>query len=137
MLLKFVTFVSGLLFVSSAQRNDSPIIGVLAQEMNPRLSLSSYIAASYVKFVESAGARVVPVLIKQTAEEYKSVFSSINGILNPGGSLSIISSAYAKAARIFYELAMGVRVGLCLSPRLWSHTEETKADIVGRVGVHG
>ncbi|XP_076026587.1 gamma-glutamyl hydrolase isoform X2 [Genypterus blacodes] len=106
MLLEFATFVSCLLFVSSAQRNDSPIIGVLAQEMNPRLSLSSYIAASYVKFVESAGARVVPVLINQTAEEYKSVFSSINGILYPGGSLSIISSAYAKAARIFYELAI-------------------------------
>ena len=41
--------------------------GVLAQEVvlaaSPRLDdNSSYIAASYVKFLEGAGARVVPVM---------------------------------------------------------------------------
>lgn len=47
--------------------NDSPIIGVLAQEISWHLNkkwpgaYTSYIAASYVKFVEGAGARAVPI----------------------------------------------------------------------------
>lgn len=47
--------------------NEEPIIGVLAQEMSYSLAnkyeddYESYIAASYVKFIEGAGARVVPI----------------------------------------------------------------------------
>lgn len=38
-------------------------LGVLAQDIrSPKPNQSSYIAASYVKFLESAGARVVPVM---------------------------------------------------------------------------
>lgn len=49
------------------RRNDAPIIGVLAQEMSYHLNTkwpgvySSYIAASYIKFVEGGGARAVPI----------------------------------------------------------------------------
>ncbi|KAM6971634.1 gamma-glutamyl hydrolase [Tautogolabrus adspersus] len=92
---------------SSVTRNDRPIIGVLAQEVRtPQLNQNSYIAASYVKSLESAGARVVPVMINQTLEEYKSLFNSINGILYPGGAVSLTTSGYARAAKIFYELAI-------------------------------
>ncbi|TSL34540.1 Gamma-glutamyl hydrolase [Bagarius yarrelli] len=67
--------------------NDCPII---AQEVyNPSPGKNSYIAASYVKYLESAGARVVPVII-----------------LFPGGGASIFSSGYAKAAGVFYRLAL-------------------------------
>ncbi|XP_029001713.1 gamma-glutamyl hydrolase isoform X2 [Betta splendens] len=99
-------------FCSSDQRNYRPIIGVLAQEVySPKPNQTAYIAASYVKFLESAGARVVPVMINQTLEEYKALFHSINGvsfdrILYPGGGVSIISSGYERAAKIFYELAI-------------------------------
>lgn len=47
---------------------DSPIIGILSQETFsidkyfPNETYNSYIAASYVKFVESGGGRVVPIL---------------------------------------------------------------------------
>lgn len=47
--------------------NDTPIIGVLAQEISYHLNskwpdeFKSYIAASYVKFVEGGGGRVVPI----------------------------------------------------------------------------
>lgn len=47
--------------------NDRPIIGVLALDMSWHLDgkwpgeFKSYIAASYVKFVEGGGARVVPI----------------------------------------------------------------------------
>lgn len=49
--------------------NNRPIIGVLSQEQSfylhgkyPDENFTSYIAASYVKDVESAGARVVPIM---------------------------------------------------------------------------
>lgn len=48
-------------------KTNTPIIGVLAQEI-PRFvdvvwpgAYKSYIAASYVKFIEGGGARVVPI----------------------------------------------------------------------------
>lgn len=47
--------------------NDSPIIGILAQEISYHLDskwpgeFKSFIAASYVKFLEGGGARVVPI----------------------------------------------------------------------------
>ncbi|XP_034416594.1 gamma-glutamyl hydrolase-like [Cyclopterus lumpus] len=95
------------LFPSPAKRNDRPIIGVLAQEVSvPKANQVSYIAASYVKTLEAAGARVVPVMINQTPEEYKKLFNSINGVLFPGGSANITSSGYQRAAKTFYELAI-------------------------------
>lgn len=49
--------------------NNRPIIGVLSQEQSfylhtkyPEENFTSYIAAGYVKDVESAGARVVPIM---------------------------------------------------------------------------
>ncbi|XP_034562236.1 gamma-glutamyl hydrolase [Notolabrus celidotus] len=107
MLLLLCICFSCLPFYSSATRNDRPIIGVLAQEVrSPKPNQNSYIAASYVKFLESAGARVVPVMINQTVEEYKTLFNSINGILYPGGAASLTTSGYARAAKIFYDLAI-------------------------------
>ncbi|XP_037312333.2 gamma-glutamyl hydrolase [Pungitius pungitius] len=95
------------LFYSSATRNDQPVIGILAQEIRvPKPNQTAYVAASYVKFLESGGARVVPVMLDQTLEEYKRVFYSINGILLPGGRASIVSSAFQRASQIFYELAI-------------------------------
>lgn len=83
------------------------VIGILAQDIrNAKPNQESYIAASYVKFLESAGARVIPVMINQSEEEYKALFNSINGILFPGGAASIYSSGYARAAKIFYHLAI-------------------------------
>uniref|UniRef100_A0AAX7TL47 folate gamma-glutamyl hydrolase n=1 Tax=Astatotilapia calliptera TaxID=8154 RepID=A0AAX7TL47_ASTCA len=109
-LLLLCVFLSSLPFYLSAQtdrQNEKPIIGVLAQDVYlPQPSQTAYIAASYVKFLESAGARVVPVMINQTLEDYKTLFNSINGILYPGGGVSIVSSGYERAAKIFYELAI-------------------------------
>lgn len=48
-------------------KTNTPIIGVLAQEISWHLDqkwpgvYESYIAASYVKFVEGGGARAVPI----------------------------------------------------------------------------
>ncbi|XP_062850102.1 gamma-glutamyl hydrolase [Trichomycterus rosablanca] len=100
----FIQLVSG---SEGDQTNDSPIIGILAQEASfPKPGQNSYIAASYVKYLESAGARVVPVMINRTEDEYTNIFKSVNGILFPGGSANLNTSGYAKAADIFYKLAL-------------------------------
>ncbi|ELV09850.1 Gamma-glutamyl hydrolase [Tupaia chinensis] len=65
-----------------------------------------YIAASYVKYLESAGARVVPVRLDLKRSEYEKLFKSINGILFPGGGVNIMHSDYAHVAKIFYNLAI-------------------------------
>ena len=49
-----------------------PIIGVVAQTTYGKRARHgpTYFAASYVKYLESAGARVVPIKINQTEEYY-------------------------------------------------------------------
>ncbi|XP_058499102.1 gamma-glutamyl hydrolase-like [Solea solea] len=92
---------------SSPKRNDRPIIGILAQEAtHPKPNQTSHMFANHVKFLESGGARVVPIKIHQTVEEYTRLFNSINGVYFPGGRVSRTTSAYARSAKIFYDLAI-------------------------------
>ncbi|XP_051932320.1 zgc:171566 [Hippocampus zosterae] len=94
---------------ANALPNQRPIIGVLTQEIQPDdpfATGSSYIAACYVKYLESAGARVVPIRINRTEEEYVRIFSTINGLLLPGGNADIETSLSTRAAKIFYRLAL-------------------------------
>ncbi|XP_027259275.1 gamma-glutamyl hydrolase isoform X3 [Cricetulus griseus] len=86
-----------------------PIIGILMQKCHTkemRKLGKYYIAASYVKYIEAAGARVVPIRIDLTQEDYAGLFRSINGILFPGGSVSILNSDYSHVAKIFYSKAI-------------------------------
>ncbi|XP_068390402.1 gamma-glutamyl hydrolase-like [Eschrichtius robustus] len=64
-----------------------------------------YIPASYVKYLESAGARVVPVRLYLKDKEYEKLFKSINGTLFLGGSVNLMKSGYTHEAKIFYKLA--------------------------------
>ncbi|KAL0977946.1 hypothetical protein UPYG_G00163630 [Umbra pygmaea] len=89
--------------------NYRPIIGVLAQENleeDVHAHGSSYIGASYVKYLESAGARVAPIRIHQTDEEYEKIFNSINGLLLPGGNVDLHTSQFSRVSKIFYDLAI-------------------------------
>lgn len=70
-----------------------PIIGVLTQPSS-WLSLYdpleySYIAASYVKALEAAGARVVPVKYDWDEAKILEVFEGLNGLLLPGGGTEL------------------------------------------------
>merc|ERR1712018_695065 len=93
-------------------RNYRPIIGILAQELSHSLepwygdNYTSYIGAAYVKWIEQAGARVVPVLIDQPEDYYETIFSSTNGLLIPGGAVSLDDSGYAKAGKILFNKAI-------------------------------
>ncbi|XP_048514999.1 uncharacterized protein LOC105689661 [Athalia rosae] len=91
---------------------DRPIIGILAQEISYYLNRSypnqydSFIAASYVKFVEGAGALVVPIWIGKGESYYEDILSKVNGVLWPGGSSYFnVSKGYAEAGAIIYRIA--------------------------------
>ena len=52
--------------------NQQPVIGILAQPLNENsLPGTNYITASYVKFVEMFGGRVVPILPKKPLSYYQ------------------------------------------------------------------
>eukprot|EP00466_Bigelowiella_natans_P008780 jgi/Bigna1/55007/estExt_Genewise1Plus.C_480036 len=85
--------------------NLEPTIGILAQ---PRAGLKgSYIAASYIKFVESAGARAVPIQYDLPEADLRKMFQSVNGILFPGGGANLANTTtYAKTSKLFIDLAI-------------------------------
>merc|ERR1711962_829360 len=94
--------------------NNRPIIGVLSQELDEELmrklpkghNFTAYIAASYVKWVESGGARAVPILIGQSEQYYRKLFDGLNGLLLPGGSAPLTGpGGYAEVGGLFYEMA--------------------------------
>lgn len=88
--------------------NCCPIIGVLAQDTDGNVTKfgSQLIAATYVKFIESAGGRMVPIFINSTAEEIEKLFYSINGAIYPGGHSYLERSNYTRVGKQILELAM-------------------------------
>ena len=108
---------------------DRPIIGILAQEsLKPdRVEYGdSFIRSTYVDWVKMSGGRVVPIWVNQTPEYYKKIFKWINGALFPGGAPNITTSAYARAGKTIYDLALAANKigdyfpiwGTCLSMQL-------------------
>lgn len=70
---------------SASVANDRPVVGIVAEDYYGSVpGKTSYIAASYVKWVEAAGARVLPIFINQTAEYYDQVLDLVNGVIFPG-----------------------------------------------------
>ncbi|WVZ99259.1 hypothetical protein U9M48_044587 [Paspalum notatum var. saurae] len=71
---------------------DRPVIGIVSHPgdgAGGRISnatATSYIGASYVKFVEAAGARVVPLVYNEPEERLLEKLSLVNGVLFTGGS---------------------------------------------------
>jgi len=77
--------------------NDWPIIGLFSQPSSSSNAACggkcTYIAASYVKYLESAGARVVPVDYYASNATLDHLFSSLNGFFFPGGSAGFPAQA--------------------------------------------
>ncbi|KAI1301271.1 Gamma-glutamyl hydrolase [Halotydeus destructor] len=113
-------------------QNNRPVIGILSQDYYGNFKdygdQSSYIAASYVKYIESAGGRVVPILVSQDGDYYRQLFRNINGLLLPGGGQFLNNSTYAEAGKIMYDLAVTANLehdyfpiwGTCLGFELMS-----------------
>ena len=67
-----------------------PIIAVLAQPLG---NATDYLPASYVKWLELGGARVVPVMYEATDREVDAIFANTNGLLLIGGDAPVCSAA--------------------------------------------
>eukprot|EP00762_Andalucia_godoyi_P002235 ANDGO_07496.mRNA.1 Gamma-glutamyl hydrolase A len=88
--------------------NVRPIIGILTQPTGDILAPfgESYIAASYVKWIESAGARVVPVPYDATPTELDFYLASLNGIVFPGGGADLDHSTLYDTAYYIVQKVM-------------------------------
>ena len=96
-------------------------VGVLSQPLPADLSailppghnFTSYISSCYIKWVESAGSRVVPIIATEEeagqTEYLTEVLSGVSGVLLPGGGSSIHTSSYARVSNYIYQLAINVK----------------------------
>ena len=87
MLCLFSTVVSCILFVVSSDASQArPVIGILSQPLTDTpINGTSYIAASYVKYAEAGGARVVPLIFDEPLDVFQTKLAGINAVLLPGG----------------------------------------------------
>ena len=107
----------------------APLIGILAQPPPPGWAappadapgacrppdgaVGSYIAASYVKFVEAGGARSVPIRFDAPQAELARLFRAVNALLLPGGAADVAAlsqSAYARAGAFLWAMASDAAV---------------------------
>jgi gamma-glutamyl hydrolase len=98
--------------------NNQPVIGILTLPNYPyenfTVNGTSYMASSYVKYLEMSGARVVPIRIDHSFSEIDYLFTRLNGILFTGGTANfwvnnsvtpVLSPDYAaKACYIFNKV---------------------------------
>ncbi|CAF4862084.1 unnamed protein product [Rotaria sp. Silwood1] len=88
--------------VYSSTENTRPIIGILTQPTPStwqKPNRTTYLAASYVKYIEATGAQVVPIRMYQSIDYYLHLFNSLNGVLFPGGEFT---NEYLYVAKLFY-----------------------------------
>lgn len=99
--------------VVDGKLNNRPIIGIptmaitdkLLLRKHPKLEGKSYIASSYVKYLEMAGARVVPIEGNLENGELSKIFNSVNGLLFTGGEVNLESSSYYRTTKKLFQLA--------------------------------
>ncbi|CAH0395054.1 unnamed protein product [Bemisia tabaci] len=128
---------------------DRPIIGIMTMELEKSLEASYpgydvYIAASYVKAVEGAGARVVPVFTGQSESYYRKIAQSVNGILIPGGGaqFSGTDNFYA-ATKTMYNIALEMNgkkihfpiLAVCLGYQLIAHLANNDKSLLKRCDI--
>mmetsp|Transcript_4011 Transcript_4011/g.11645 ORF Transcript_4011/g.11645 Transcript_4011/m.11645 type:complete len:359 (-) Transcript_4011:301-1377(-) len=80
--------------------NDRPLIGILSQTAGPSPFNNTYIAASYIKYVEAGGARAVPIQCDLPPVEIARRFGIVNGLLIPGGAQPL------QPGECFYDAAL-------------------------------
>jgi len=106
-----VVILLALLYTTTQGLNLRPIVGVVSQPPDPTNDTHptgpQIIIASYVKWLESAGARVVPVLVNESTSDLTNLFNSINGLLFPGGGQTLNpGQPFYDAAIFLYNLAV-------------------------------
>ena len=103
-----------LAFAAFAIPNQRPIIGVFTQsdeDDEPKLgsgaTFQTYIAASYIKFVEMSGAQVVPIFAYSNQSEIAALLPKLNGVLFPGGGVEFdINNRWTSNANYILQYAI-------------------------------
>jgi len=86
-------------------KTNKPTIGILAQRCHDCPG-HSYVAAGFVKWIEAAGARPVPIRYYSSEAELHRLFKAVNGIIFPGGLTDLwMDSPYVVAARKLWTWA--------------------------------
>jgi gamma-glutamyl hydrolase len=90
---------------SADYKTHKPTIGILAQRCHDCPG-RSYIAAGFTKWIESAGARAVPIRFYSSEAELRRLFNSVNGLIFPGGLTDLyMDDPYVIAARKLWTWA--------------------------------
>jgi len=99
---RFLCLLLTFCFCNAVETNWKPVIGVMTQPVVD--GTQSFLAASYVKFIESGGGRVVPVPFDAPEENLSFYFNTLNGILFPGGGADLsVDGKYYKAQKFFFD----------------------------------
>ena len=99
--------------VLAAAINNRPVVGILSVpiaksygcitvlggEEGARAGSASCFHSLYVKWVESAGAQVVPIRYDSSADELARLFKSVNAVLFTGGEVDVKHTADAQSKK--------------------------------------
>jgi gamma-glutamyl hydrolase len=90
---------------TGADLNLQPVVGIVAQTLEPEMqadprfaNYTYYVMSSFVKFLEGAGARIVPLVPTMTPSEIDNALQKINGVFLPGGD-----GDYYDFAKLLYQ----------------------------------
>lgn len=93
----------------AAAVNERPIIGILSMPSSySAYKGTSNFPASYVKFLEQGGARVVPIPYDLPQNELSALLKNINGALFTGGAASFFSSSAPHAPTMYAQTAAAI-----------------------------
>ncbi|XP_017841143.1 gamma-glutamyl hydrolase [Drosophila busckii] len=104
---------------ANVSKTKTPNVGVLCidnakifEEIYGKIN-HSYISCAYVKYLEAAGAHVVPIWIGRPRVYYQELLSQLNGVLLPGGAVFLdsaqapeLSNDCVESARYICEIAL-------------------------------
>ena len=88
------------------KRNMRPIIGMPLHTRVKGEKWPLFINANYVKYLESAGARVALIPQYLPDETLQKLFSCLSGLFLPGGRSEFGDSAFMRQSKFFYDLAL-------------------------------
>jgi len=77
--------------VNRVDINVQPVIGVVAQPLEDGMTgpeyegYTTYVMDKYIRFMETSGARVIPLLTGEDESVTLDKLSKVNGVLFPGG----------------------------------------------------
>lgn len=91
----------------TVETNKRPVIAILAvRYLLNNITGQSYISAGYVKWLESAGAQVVPIPENTTDENVRKILNNVNGVLIPGGYDIYYTSNFYRFSKLAMKKSM-------------------------------